>query len=288
MRASIVCCAVGALAFGAAFGSACALTTDLDGISGTPGAVDAGDARPPDAGPLADAAADAASDGSVANVDPYAAEVLADAPVAYYRFEEPPEAETAKDEISGLVATVVTGSAKGVIFGAAGARGRGVTLDGNSSLDLGDVFDFPGKVPFALELWVKPVSPTSDGNLISKLTMGEADGYNLTLFGGKAFFFARRSGTYVNLGAETDATIPVAFTHVVVSIAYTFDKGNATLYVDGVAAPRGGYDSTSNLPDTPVHLELAQYLIGTVDEIAIYDKALSPERILAHYRAGNP
>lgn len=292
MRASVFGSAVMAVAFGASFHLACALMTDLDELSGKPNAgADAGGAPPSEAGAGVDAAR--SPDADAAPSSSYAAEVLSDAPVAYYRFEDSPDAETAKDEVGEHTASVVTKSAKGVVFGVPGARGTGVSLDGMSSFDVGDVFDFAGKVPFTLEVWVKPKAKESYGNLIQKLTETSFDGYRLGLSDGEPSFTANRSGVAgpdqrVSLGAGSEAPLPLEFTHLVVTVVYKFQRGNATLYVNGVASPIGGYDSPGDLPDTSAHLLLGNLFEGALDEVAIYDKALSPERIRAHYEAGKP
>lgn len=290
MRASVFGSAVVAVAFGATFHLACALTTDLDEFAGRPnGGADAGGAPPSEAG----AAPDAARGADAAPSTSYAAEVLADGPVAYYRFEDSPDAETAKDEVGSRTASVVTQSAKGVVFGVPGARGTGASLDGMSSLDVGDLFDFAGKAPFTLEVWVKPKAKESYGNLIQKVNETSFDGYRLGLDDGQPSFMALKSGVTgpdgrVSLGAESETPLPLEFTHLVVTVAFKFQRGNATLYVNGVASPIGGYDSPGDLPDTTAHLLLGKAFEGTLDEVAIYDKALSPERILAHYNAGKP
>jgi hypothetical protein len=294
MRALVVGSAIAALAFGAAFVPACTLTSDLGGLSGgvagDGGALRAEDAPAGEAGPVPEASTDgAALDADVSAT--YAAEVLADGPVAYYRFEDPAVAASAKDEIGNHTATVVTQSSKGVIFGAPGVRGTGVILDGTSLFDIGDLFDFAGKVPFALELWVKPSAPNANGGLLGKFASSGPDGYDFSLSSGTPAFVVFKSGPStpaVQLGASSDVSLPVAFTHLVVSIAYKLGKGNATLYVNGAPSGTGGYDSQGDLPDTAAHLQMGTYFGGTLDEVAIYDKALSPERILAHYNAGKP
>ncbi len=290
MRASVFGTAVLAVAFGATFHLACALTTDLDELSGTPnGGADAGGATSSEGGAVLDAARGTDANPSTS----YAAEVLADTPVAYYRFEDSADAETAKDEVGNRTAAVITQSAKGVLFGEPGAVGNGVTLDSSSSFDIGDVFDFSGKAPFTLELWVKPKATDGGGDLIIKRPNSRPDGYLFGLTDGKPSFFAMSSApitpdTRVSLGADAETQLPLAFTHLVVTVAYRFQKGNATLYVNGVASPIGGYDSPGDMPDTDAHLLMGRYFDGTLDEVAIYDKALAPERILAHYNAGKP
>lgn len=54
-------------------------------------------------------------------------------------------------------------------FGGAGVRGREALFDGSpAGLDIGDAFDFAGKQPFALEIWVKATSSQLGGQLFHK------------------------------------------------------------------------------------------------------------------------
>lgn len=71
-------------------------------------------------------------------------------------------------------------------------------------------------------------------------------------------------------------------------MSYASGKGNATLYVNAQPATHGGFDNVLDLADTPQPLRIGETFVGLMDEAAIYDKVLPPDRILAHYRAGKP
>ena len=242
-------------------------------IEGGPGS------GPPDGtAPDASAALEAGADAAAA----YVAAVVADQPAAYFRFEEASSDNAARDSIGGLEA--VAGGQVG--FGAAGVVGHAVRLDGQTGFDLGDRFDFAGKVPFAFEAWIASVENKSDQWLIHKRdesTPGALRGYIIYLGGDHTAHF---EGWGASLSAWTDAPLPTSFTHVVLSVAYASGVGNATLWINGQRAPNGGYDNTDNLPDTTVPLQLAPSLVGTVDELAIYAHDLPADRVHAHYVAG--
>ena len=71
-------------------------------------------------------------------------------------------------------------------------------------------------------------------------------------------------------------------------MSYATGKGNATLYVNAQPATHGGFDNVRDLADTPQHLTIGRTFLGVLDEAALYGKALPPDRVLAHYRAGKP
>ena len=264
--------------------SACSFV-DLGGYSsGAPIVNDGGptdDASRPEPGPGEGGATEPETG---ASEHPYVLAVRADAPVSWYRFEEDADANIARDEISGHDATVI-GGAMG--FGAEGIAGRGLACDGTGSgFDVGDVYDFDGKTPFTLELWIRPTPTRTEQRLIRKRREGtQLLGYVLYLTPDTNVAFEDWG---VNLSAWTDTPLPIAFTHLVVTVAYAGGTGNATLWIDGQPQPHGGFDNTANAPNTNQPLRLVESFKGSVDELAIYDRALSATRILEHYRAGKP
>ncbi len=244
----------------------------------------------PDAGPAdgASAAADAGDSGSSvdgANAEhPYVAAVRADAPVSWYRFEEDSGANVARDEIGGHDATLVAGA---MGFGAEGIAGRGLASDGTGAgLQIGDVYDFDGTVPFTLELWVDPTPTTIDQRIVNKRAEGSGPLLGYILYVAGKDHAVNFEGWGVSLAAWSDTPLPARFTHVVVTVAYENGKGNATLWLDAQPQPHSGFDNVDKMPNTKRPLRLLEDFKGRADEVAIYDKALSAARILEHYRAG--
>jgi hypothetical protein len=264
---------------------ACSLTTDLVPLSAGDAEHD-GDAGPPEAGvdtgPPTDSGAGADADASPD--EEYRTTVMADGPVAYYRFEDPDDASSASDELAAHAATLTD---VGATFGKPGIRGRAVALDGNTSFDVGDSFDFAGQVPFTLEAWIAPVFGPGHAHLFHKRdeSVPSFTGYILYLVGEDRSLHFEAWGADMN--AVTEQPVPASgFVHVVLVVSYAGGKGNAAFFVNGQPTGNGGYDNTRDLPDTPRQLRLAAGYAGTLDEVAIYDKALTADRILAHHRAG--
>jgi hypothetical protein len=268
-----------------AFGGACAFT-DLSGFT-TPGSNDGAIAG--DGGPLADGAAAPGAEGGSApdasSQSSYASVVLADKPVLYFRFDEDATAKAVIDDIAGRKAPTTPHARPG----AGGVSGHGLSLDGDGELNVGDVFDFDGKRPFALEAWVRvQPHPGVDQHVFNKRTDPTPDMLGYILYVGEDGS-AHFEGWGAELSAWTETPIPTEFTHVVVSVAYdTSQKGNASLWINGQVAPKGGWDNTSPLPNTTAPLLIGPGVIGELDEVAIYDHDLSEARIRAHYTAGKP
>ena len=275
---------LGGLVATAFIAAACSLV-DLSGFSSS--ATPANDAGALERDAPANASeTDAGHSDATIDPDPYGSVVRADAPVAWYRFEENAGASTAKDEIAGRDARVLGGN---MGFGAAGIAGRGLACDGTGTgFDVGDVFDFSGKVPFSLELWLAPKrQPAVDQRLFHKRDES-ADpfrGYILYIDRGDDTVQFEAWGP--SLSAWTDAPLPsTGFTHVVATISYATGKGNAKVWIDGKAQGHGGFDNVIDMLDTPQPLRLLERYEGAVDELAIYDKALTEDRILEHHRVG--
>ncbi len=82
------------------------------------------------------------------------------------------------------------------------------------------------------------------------------------------------------------ATLPVngvpldTFTYV----AVTFDETRLKMYRNGTESD--SEPAIASMPDTDVPLVVGEGFAGTLDELAIYEKALPADRIAAHYRAG--
>ncbi len=236
------------------------------------------------------------------DVDPYAASVLADRPVAYFPL----------DETSGLAVHDRTGGGAGTILGNVvvgqeppfpGAR-HAMRFDGDKgAIDLGDRFQFVAQAPYSIEVWAL-LDTLVDGafyNLASKWRVRTptiaASGWN--------FFYSldpaagSPSTTKVGFSRETEAggLSSVANGHATEHewhhLVGTFDGIALTIYVDGVLGERN--PSPNALDLLAVHLLLgaggsptATVLLGSLGQVAIYDYALDPARISAHYHARSP
>jgi hypothetical protein len=223
-----------------------------------------------------------------ASTTAYRDAVIADAPIGYFRL----------GETSGEIASDLGGNRPGyyrrtVTLGVPGAirtdDDMAIAFGSDGYVDLGDRFDFPGTAPFSLELWITPTALDGvyrfpfwkeDGN------GGQRNGYGLAMINGDLLFERYVGGN--NLPAFAFAKVTTGKTAYVVC---TYDGAKLELYVDAVKA--GEARDERPLADVVAPALLGTYtttngqsLLAQLDEVAIYDKVLSIERIQAHYAAG--
>lgn len=246
-----------------------------------------GGSSPADAATTRDAGTDATEEPPAAG---YAAIVLADAPVAYWRL----------DETAGTSLHEVVKGRHGTLVGKATLGTLGAVSDGNPSItfgatpsriDVGDHFDFDfdGGKPFTLEAWVKAKSDPDTVAFLVKAAPGNGTPGSVT---GWLFGMYENVPTISLDGAYLDGpgALPVSrFSHVVVTCTGT----QVALYVDGGNVATAALPKTASAtPGQPLSLggwsrngTTAAALQGGLDEVAIYDKVLAPARIAAHAAA---
>ena len=172
----------------------------------------------------------------------YPGQVLADAPLAYWRFDELTGTTAADSSGHGNDATYEGGITLGASGAIAGDGDTAATFDGLTGfVTAGDRFAFAGQTPFSIEAWVSVQSRSTYAGLVSR---NDAVG-------------GPPSVVYAN--GESQGSQTAAF-----SIA-----GAVADFVVGAEAGGSG-----------------NYLAGTLDEVAVYDHALSADRVRAHYLAG--
>lgn len=271
--------------------AACSLLTELDGFSTGTGA-DAGDAssRPSDAQPDGDGDGDGGTTDSGA-ASRYATEVASDGPLVYLRLGEAPGATVAGDATGhGNTGTLGKGHTLGAAGAIAGDPDTAIHFDGvHSGIDLGPKLDFVGMQPYSLEVWTKiDLVDSRYRHLFEKSDRTGADrqAYGLYVHDG-ALVFER-----VILGEQIYAEVasnPIRgrWAYVVA----TWDAARMRLFVDGIEVASNADVRGTTPSDAPFTIGcnegFDQYVLsGDVDEVAIYDKALTAERIKAHYDVG--
>jgi hypothetical protein len=250
---------------------------------------DGGDGGGGDGGDTRDATtpgdASAPSDASVdtgAPLSPYAAAITADKPVAWWRMDDPAGSTIAADEL-GLHPGAVSGGE--VTFGVDGAVGKAMMLSGDGYLDVGNFFDLAPGQGYTLEAWVK--SDWSNFQNVFEKRDGMNQGYVLYLRDGARLqyetFYDNESAGFAT--EDPDPSLLGTFVHVVV----TGDgAGDVELYINGIETAGGNvFPSDAGVP-FPIDrdLYLAEAVVGAVDEMALYDHALTAVQVGAHYAAG--
>jgi len=233
---------------------------------------------------------------TLAVMDGYQAAVLSDGPTAYWRLNEP----------SGLTATDVVGGAVGVIAGGVTLGQAGAISDGDPAMlfngSTGRITVPDGTYhnfstgPMTVEFWFKTTTSADDYAVDNKAATSAAPG------------FAAQAGAAANqvVFRISDGTTQATCTsqgvygngawHHFVGVLTRGATDVLTVYVDGMLVkttnvPSAGWDITpsralaigafsgASSPST-THYD------GSLDEIALYNIALTESQIATHYLLG--
>jgi hypothetical protein len=249
----------------------------------------------------------------------YAANILFDGPIAYYRFEEPPGSTVATNSGStggdgaysvGNEPSPREGGAPGSAKGDPGPRppafvgfdanNRAATFDG-----VGDWVDTKNqflndRAAFTLEYWVYPIrTNVVDGtvwpNRVALVGQNDAIEYGfITPATIQIWTYPPPPAAPPNGGGALDTTYPFPDSewHHVATIASGTDIRN---YFDGVLVGTGGGPTTNYGTNAIYNVHIGggggfdatgNYFTGQMDEVAIFDKAIPAARVAAHYQAG--
>ncbi|MEA2748180.1 MAG: hypothetical protein QOI41_2323 [Myxococcales bacterium] len=261
--------------------AACASFTTADSGAGDAGAL-------PDAASDASAGDAAVPEGGAQPLVGYPAAILADRPLGYWRLGES-IGPVAKDETGHFDGRYAGACALGVP--GAVASDTAAHLDGKScTVDLGDTFRFTKNAPFSIEAWVLP-DPTATAFLHiftrEVRQAGPADGYAMVLESRMAAY-AERAENGSNQRTPGTPVPQNAFAHLVA----TYDGATLRMYVDGKADTKAVVGDSASMNDVVAHAFIGStgtgnFFNGTIDEVAIYDKALTPAQVQAHHDAAS-
>ena len=236
---------------------------------------------------------DGGNDGSI---EPYFQAVLDDAPIAYWSFDSATGTVVDDRTGHGHAAHLTDGGAALVALSPI-ANGKALHLDGGYALvDPADAaaFDLKDSLAFSIEAWVDPdvVQPGPFQRVVSRDGANGAlyhDGYDLHVTtadaGGAGFVRWNGDDPPVEIAAGGSAPIGT-FTHLV----GTYDGAKVRLYVNGQKVSETASPSSIFRVDKPLTLgaradDLAVKFSGAIDEVAIYDHALTEARVAVHFHA---
>lgn len=217
--------------------------------------------------------------GTTSSSSPYANDVLADGPSAYFRFGEAAGAVEAADSVpGGLPATVMSRQN----FGTPGA----LAADADTAVRI-STFTQNGHVkrPATAGLPVGDEARTVEGWL--KTPHGGNAVHTLAAWGDVAVR-ARAHSVVLDVAGQPQlsfSTLREIADDRWHHIAVTYDSGTVTAYLDGVSL---GSSATAGPLATPAVAELTMAAVGwqtttSFDEIAVYPSALPEARIAAHF-----
>ncbi len=219
---------------------------------------------------------------------PYSTAVLADSPLVYYRL----------DESSGTTATDISGNGNnGTYTSKAVLNQSGATDDGDAAISgngdcliKGGGSILPtGSTPRSVEIWFKTTATPSSpygSTLVAWGTESSNEMFALKVYSSTRLKLTNWTNTYyfnVPTGANT---LDGKWHYVVV----TFDGSNATAYYDNQNL--GTQTVSFNTALSSIGLVLGSQTgnndspyNGSLDEVAVYTKVLTPAQISAHYNA---
>jgi hypothetical protein len=215
----------------------------------------------------------------------YAQAIAADGPVSSWRLGE--SCGTAAADERGLnPGTYLNGPALGrpsllegdpanTSVGLSGA-GPHVAVPHHASLSLG--------AAFSLEAWIRPDAIPAAGGWASVVT--KAESYSLQFNGPRLEFTIIQNGARRRLPAPAGAVAVGVTAHVV----GTYDGATQRLYVNGTEVAAVGLAGGATATTAPLRIGswdgAGEFFSGTVDEVAVYAKALTPAQVANHQSAG--
>jgi len=210
--------------------------------------------------------------------------------ISYWKMNETGTISTIEDKL-GLNNGNCTGSAcpqpaNGMNFGALSFDG----IDDVIQVSNGNYLSWSNALNFSEEVWVK-TTQTGSGN---KVFIGKYDGKSAWWIGfnasdGKARFSFRSSTGDDLFEISSISIINDGFWHQIVGVK-SFDDFSLSIFVDGVlenstqAIFNGSFTGIN--PITIGCFNNDFYFSGELDELAIYDRSLRSDEILAHYNDG--
>lgn len=222
----------------------------------------------------------------------YTEEVLADSPVVYYRFEESSGETTAVDSSgNGNDGTYINNPTLGNPSGFIGL-GNAVELDGvNQRIDMGPLNGGTQLGQSTIEVWVN-VDALSPGDCCTSIFSTDTfsnGNLHFNLKPGLDIEHAVAGGSPNNVNTADGAISFDQWAHIVA----TYDAAGTEevlIYVNGTLIGSGLHNSGIFANFTAANIGsfgLDRFFNGEIDEFAIYDSILSPERVAAHFRARN-
>lgn len=221
----------------------------------------------------------------------YSSEVLADSPIAYYRLGESSGTTAVDSSGNGRDGTYVNTPTLGTTGLLVGDSDTAITLASASSESVtcwSDDGALDGSLTtFTAEAWINPTTVSGTPMIINRDGSTNRQ-FQFRLNAGKVEFI--RINGAGNSGTVTAASATTLSTGVTYHVAVVYNGTDIRIYIDGSldGTPPA---ATGVLVPVTRDVEIgartgALFFNGIIDEVALYDTALSSTRIAAHYTAG--
>ena len=178
-----------------------------------------------------------------------------------------------------------TGTIAGATWTTQGKSGSALSFDGiNDLVTVNDAADLDLTTGMTLEAWVRPSSVTNWRTVLLKERTG---GLVYALYGSNN---SSRPETYITVGAELGAPAQAALALNTWShVAVTYNGAMLRLFVNGVEvgsrALSGPMSTSTGVLRIGGNSVWGEYFSGRIDEIRIYNRALTPAEILSDMAA---
>jgi hypothetical protein len=248
----------------------------------------------------------------------YAKVVVADDPVAYWRLDETTGSSTAVDAVGSFDGTYVAGNGSfnfGATAGIPNETDAALGITNGATVSIPYAIEINPSGALTVEGWFQPASLSAGGNDYRTAISSMSNPYGVGPTGWLVYQTGANNWSwwpYNGFWSNTQLTDPDAIVaNAWYYLALTYDGTTFTLYVNGIAKasgtdsgfvqngdmPSGGtnsynynYNTTSGLPTGSGSLVLGwrsdvgfNPFAGTIDDVAIYNKALTPQQIQEHY-----
>jgi hypothetical protein len=197
--------------------------------------------------------------------------------VASYGFEEGTGSSTIDNSGRGHVGTI-----SGAAWTTAGRSGKGLSFDGvNDLVTVADAADLDLTLGATLEAWILPTMVDGWRTVALKEAVGElAYALYASDEGSRPAMLARIDGT-TSAAASPDPALPNVWRH----LAGTYDGATLRLYVNGIQVGARALIGVINATASPLMIGgnsvWNEFFAGTIDDLRVYNRALSPNEILA-------
>jgi len=241
--------------------------------------------------------------GCVSSFAGYAEQVLADAPVAWWRMNEAKYKDglSAVDKMGNVVGAIFDGDAMTVT---AGIDDKCGWFNGNlAGIDLGNAIGplLDGSPAITIEAWIRNSGLSGIQRIFATRINKGLAGLDIGLYSPGDAPSCLKIGARSNvqdsyLTISTEFSTINQWTHLVCVVDYAQD--NIKIYLNGKQAVSQSVDFTSSsyvyggnptqhdqIGRTPDKLN---HYRGCIDELAIYTKALTPAQIQTHYSSQTP
>jgi hypothetical protein len=174
-----------------------------------------------------------------------------------------------------------TGTISGATWHTQGKFGSALAFDGvNDVVMVNDAPALDLTTSMTAEAWVYPTNATNYRNVVMKLNNDESIYWLGVSPGPRAFVDLMPTGA-AEVALESSATLPLnAWSH----LAFVYNSGTLQFYVNGVVVETVTTGSTLPISADPIRIggdPWGQHFQGRIDEVRIYNRALTPAEIQA-------